>query len=124
MSAKPVKPNAAEALKGAARRAIPLVLVCAIAGIAIVNVQKQLDGPVYSASARVLLSSFDLAQILTETQPQYVDPRRAQENALALARSSGLYQQVSRENPELGSAGAIRGLVSVSGDAESDVITF
>ena len=79
MSARPAKPNTAEAFKAAARRAVPLVIVCAVAGILVVNLQKQLAGPVYSASARVLLNNEDLAQILTETQAPFVDPRRAVE---------------------------------------------
>ena len=124
MSATPAKLNTAEALKAAARRAVPLVIVCAIAGIAVVNLQKQLAGPVYSASARVLLNNFNLAQVLTETQAPYVDPDRVQENALALANSSGLYKQVSRENPKLGTAGEIRGKVSAARDSDSDVISF
>ena len=124
MSARPAKPNTAEALKVAARRAVPLVIVCAIAGIAVVNLQKQLDGPVYSASARVLLNNRGLAEILTETQAPYVDPGRASENALALARSTRLYEQVAAADPRLGTPGGIRGLVSVTGSPDSDVITF
>jgi Mrp family chromosome partitioning ATPase len=124
VSTRPSKLNTAEALKAAARRAVPLVIVCAIAGIVVVNLQKQLAGPVYEASARVLHSNVDLAQILTETQAPFVDPTREQENALALARSSGLYRQVARENPGLGTAGEIRGMVDVSGDSDSDVMTF
>jgi polysaccharide biosynthesis transport protein len=124
VSARPAKPNTAEALKVAARRAVPLVVVCALVGIAVVNLQKQLAGPVYSASSRVLLDNRGLAEILTETQAPYVDPRRASENAIALAHSTQLYEQVAAENQRLGSAGAIRGVVSVTGSPDSDVITF
>jgi succinoglycan biosynthesis transport protein ExoP len=124
MSAKPAKPNAAEALKVVVRRAVPLIVLCAIAGIALVNVQKQLAGPVYSASARVLLNTEDISRILTETQPAYVDPKRASENALALARSTALYERIARDKPSLGSAGLLRGMTSVAGDPVSDVMTF
>jgi succinoglycan biosynthesis transport protein ExoP len=122
--ARPAKTHTAEALKAAVRRAVPLVIVCAVAGIVVVNLQKQLAGPVYSASASVLLDNRGLAEILTETQAPYVDPRRESENALALARATELYERVAAANRALGSPGSIRGLVSVTGDPDSDVISF
>jgi Mrp family chromosome partitioning ATPase len=124
VSSRAGTPNTAEALKTAARRAVPLLLLCAIAGIAVVNLQRQVAGPVYSADASVLLDTQDIGRILTETQAPYVDPERASENALALARSNALYRQVASDNPRLGSAEDIQDMVSASGSPNSDVLDF
>jgi Mrp family chromosome partitioning ATPase/capsular polysaccharide biosynthesis protein len=119
-----VSHDAAEALFGALRRALPLIVICAITTAVVVNLQRQLNGPLYSASASVYLSSRDLASILTNTQTPYVDPQRANENAVALARSIALYNAVSRATPSLGTSGQIRSRVTVAVDPNSDVITF
>jgi succinoglycan biosynthesis transport protein ExoP len=119
-----VNQDAAEALFGALRRAIPLILICTITTATALNVQRQLAGPVYSASADVYLSTRDLASILTNTQAQYVDPQRASENAVALARSTALFQEVAKRNPRLGGADQIESQVVVTADPNSDVLTF
>jgi len=119
-----VNHDAAENLFGVFRRAVPLIVVCAIAAAVVVNLQRQLSGPAYEASARVFLASRDLGAILTDTQAAYVDPRRASENALALARSSALFESVATAGPTLGTADEIESAVTVSGDPGSDVIDF
>ena len=116
--------DAAEALFGALRRAVPLILICTITTAVALNLQRQLNGPVYSATASVFLSTRDLASILTNTQAPYVDPQRSNENAVALARSTALFEAVSRRKPRLGSAEKIRSSVSVAGNPNSDVIKF
>lgn len=116
--------NAAENLFGVFRRAVPLIVACMVAAAVVVNLQRQLSGPKYEASARVFLASRDLGAILTDTQSSYVDPQRQSENALALARSSALYESVARAKPSLGTARQIETSVKVSGDPGSDVIDF
>jgi succinoglycan biosynthesis transport protein ExoP len=119
-----VNHDAAENLFGVFRRAVPLILVCMLAAAIVVNVQRQLSGPSYEASARVFLASRDLGAILTDTQSTYVDPQRQSENALALARSSALYESVAKAKPSLGTAQEIEAAVAVSGNPGSDVIDF
>ncbi len=116
--------DAAENFFGVFRRALPLIVVCAIVAAVVVNLQRQLSGPTYEASTRVFIASRDLGAILTDTQAAYVDPQRESENALALARSSALYQSVATARPSLGTAAEIESAVTVSGDPGSDVIDF
>jgi len=119
-----VNNEAAENLFGVFRRAVPLIVACVLAGAVVVNLQRQLSGATYEASARVFLVTRDLGAILTDTQSAFVDPQRASENALALARSSALYDAVATAKPELGTADKIESAVRVSGDPGSDVIDF
>jgi Mrp family chromosome partitioning ATPase len=117
--------SAPEALKAALRRWLPLAAVLVVVGAIAVNAQRQLAGPEYSASARVFLTTTDLGALLTDTQAQYVDPRRATENAVALAGSLELYERAARRS-ELASAdaSALRDEIEVASDPESDVLTF
>ena len=46
-----MRPSAAEALKAAIRRSVPIVIALVVIGILAVNIFKQLQGPVYGASA-------------------------------------------------------------------------
>jgi Mrp family chromosome partitioning ATPase len=120
-----MKESAPEVLKAAMRRWIPLAIVFVILGACAVVLQKQLAGPVYSATARVFLSNADLGAMLTDTQPAYVDPRRALENALELARSLELYEHASEHaEGRLPSGRELRDLVSVNGSPDSDVLSF
>ena len=120
-----MKETAPEALKAAIRRWLPLAVALAVVGAIAVNVQRQLAGPVYSASARVFLTSTDLGAVLTDTQAQFVDPRRATENAVALANSLELYERAAAR-PELAPADPVelRDNIEVTSDPESDVLTF
>ncbi len=95
-----VSQDAAEALVGAVRRAIPLILICAITAAVAVNLQRQLNGPVYSATASVYVSARDLASILTNTQAPYVDPQRESQNAVALAAVDGAPEHRFAPQPE------------------------
>ena len=120
-----MKESAPEVLKAAIRRWIPIAAVLVVLGAVAVNVQKQLAGPSYSATARVFLSSTDLGAALTDTQPAYVDPRRALENALALARSPILYERATDQaGGDLPAGGELRDSVDVSGSPDSDLISF
>lgn len=120
-----MKESAPEILKAAIRRWIPLAVLLVVVGACAVNLQKQLAGPVYSATARVFLSNADLGAMLTDTQPAYVDPRRALENAIALASSLELYERASdKAGGRLPAGRELRDIVSVQGSPESDVLSL
>jgi Mrp family chromosome partitioning ATPase len=119
-----MRPSGAEALKAAIRRSLPITLALVILGAIAVNTIRQLEGPRYEASARVVLSTTDLGTSLTGTQPAYVDPQRTIDTALALARSPELYDRAAGDGEELGTAASLRAATSVSGGEETDVIAF
>jgi Mrp family chromosome partitioning ATPase len=120
-----VRPSAAEALKAAIRRAIPLTIVLVIFGIVAMNLFKQAQGPVYSAEAKVALQTRDLAAVITGVDPGFQDPEREVETALALARSPEVYRRAAAEldDPDL-TASDLRAMTTVSGRQESDILTF
>ena len=120
-----MRPSAAEALKAAIRRSLPLTIALVILGAAVVFGLKQLQGPQYSASARVVHNSTDLGAVLTGTQPSFVDPRRTIDTALALARSPELYDRTAQRLGLPRSEGeSLQAATSVSGGDETDVIVF
>ena len=80
-----MRPSAAEALKAAIRRALPLTAVLVALGVIAVNVQKALAGDKFSADSRIVLSMSDLASAVSGVEPDFTDPERAADTALALA---------------------------------------
>lgn len=120
-----VKPSAAEALKAAIRRAIPLTIVLIILGIAAMNALKQVQGPRYSASAKVALATVDLGAMLSGTDPGFVDPERQVQTALDLARSREAYRRAAvRLGADRRSGTELRSMTTVTGQDESDIIGF
>lgn len=119
-----MRPSAAEALKAAIRRALPLTAVLLVIGVVVVNAKKQLDGAEYSTSARIVLSTSDLSAAVTGGQAEFIDPERAAETALALANSPQVYARAARALGKPGEGGEIRGATSVTGDKERDILDF
>ena len=119
-----MKPSAAEALKAAIRRAIPLTIVLVLFGILAVNAVKQYQGARYSANAKVALQSLDLGAMLTGIDPGFVDPERQVQTALALARSPEVYRRAAERLGSDLTSGDLRAMTAVSGRDESDIITF
>jgi Mrp family chromosome partitioning ATPase len=119
-----MKPSAAEALKAAIRRAIPITVILVLLGVAGVNAIRQLQGPKYSASARVYLSTNDLGASLTDVQPNFVDPRRVIDTAQSLARSPEIYDRAATKLEGRVTSSDLRTSTTVDGDDESDVIGF
>jgi Mrp family chromosome partitioning ATPase len=120
-----VKPSAAEALKAAIRRAIPLTIVLIILGVTAMNTLKQLQGPRYSASAKVALATVDLGAMLSGSDPGFVDPERQVQTALDLARSRETYRRAAVQLPADGRSGTeLRSMTTVTGQEESDIIGF
>src|ERR687888_2157342 len=115
----------AEALKAAIRRSLFLIVLLVLLGIVSVNAFKQLRGPRYQASARVLVSPTNLVQILTNTAPSFVDPNRIEATARALAGSPEVYTRAEeRTGGSLGSASEMQSATSVTGGTDNDILTF
>jgi Mrp family chromosome partitioning ATPase len=112
-----------ELIANALRRALPLTIVLVLVAAATVNLKRQIDGPVYSATARVVLSTTDLGAVVAGLQPQFVDPDRVMQNALSLARSPELYKRVA-ENLGQVSPDELERMTSVRGSDQADVISF
>jgi Mrp family chromosome partitioning ATPase len=119
-----MKPSAAEALKAAIRRAIPITLILVLLGVGTVNAIKQLQGPKHSATARVFHSTTDLGASLTDVQPSFVDPRRVIDTALSLARSPEIYDRAAKGLGGSATAADLLASTSVRGNEDSDVIEF
>jgi Mrp family chromosome partitioning ATPase len=112
-----------ELIANALRRALPLIVVLVLISVVTVNLKRQIDGPVYSATSRVALSTTDLGAVVAGLQPQFVDPDRVMQNALSLARSPVLFERVATQ---LGSVTAdeLEAMTTVTGSDQADVISF
>ena len=117
-----MKPSAAEALKAAIRRSLPLTLALILLGTLTVSAIRQLNGPRYEATARVVHSA-DLGPIVSGVQVPYVDPQRVIDTATELANTPELYERAADEG-EIGSARTLQDATEVSGGADTDVLTF
>jgi tyrosine-protein kinase len=114
-----------EALRAAIRRSLPLLVGLIVLGVLAVNVFKQIQGPRYEATAKVLVSSTPLVSIISGTQPSFVDPERVQQTALDIAESSSVYEASARQSgEEYGSPSELKSAVSVTADENSDLIAF
>jgi tyrosine-protein kinase len=117
-----VRPSGAEAMRAAIRRSLPIVVALVLVGAAALNVFKQLQGPVYTASAKVYHSPTALSAALTNIDAGFVDPEREMATALTLARSREPYKRAA---PGVGSSVSdLRGSVSVGGHTDEDIIAF
>ena len=114
--------SAADAFKALIRRSLPLVIALMALGALAVNGVRQIQGPAYAASARVLISSSSLTDTITGTEAPYQDPKRVQATAEALAGSAGVYRIAARSGA--GSASELRGSTKVASIGEDDLLTF
>ena len=115
----------AEALRAAIRRSLPLIIGLIVLGIVGVNIFKAVQGPQYSANAKVLISTTSLSSIITGTEPSFVDPNRVQQTAIGIAGSPKVYAEAASSTDEAyGDAGELKGATTVTGDSASDLITF
>lgn len=117
-----MKPSAAEALKAAIRRSLPLTLALILLGTLTVSAIRQLNGPRYEATARVVHSA-DLGPIVSGVQVPYTDPQRVIDTATELANTPELYERAADEG-EIGSARTLQDATEVTGGADTDVLTF
>jgi len=117
--------SGAEALKAAIRRSFPIIIGFVVLGIVAVNVVKQLQGPQYEATSKVLISNTPLSKIITGTEPSFVDPQRTQNTARTLASSPQVYQLAARRGgPGLDGAGEMQSSTNVTADPSSDILSF
>jgi len=119
-----MRPSAAEALKAAIRRSLPLTLALVLLGALTVTAIRQYQGPRYQASARIVQSTSDLGQSVLGVQTPYTDPQRVIDTATALAGSPELYDRVAAKDDGDQTAKELREATSVSGGADTDVFTF
>jgi succinoglycan biosynthesis transport protein ExoP len=117
-----MRPSAAEALKAAIRRSLPIVVALVVIGVLAVNVFKQIQGARYAATARVYHSTIDLSTAVTQIDPGFVDPERAMDTALSLAGSPEPYERAARRVGATGSE--LRADTEVGGTNEADIIAF
>ena len=117
-----MRPSAAEALKAAIRRSLPLTIALILLGTVTVSAIRQLNGPQYEATARVVHSA-DLGPIVSGVQMPYTDPQRVIDTATELANTPELYERAA-ENGDVGSSQTLQDSVEVSGGADTDVLTF
>ena len=117
-----MRPSAAEALKAAIRRSLPIVVALVVLGAVAVNLFKQVQGPRYSATARVYHSTVDLSTAVTQIDPGFVDPERVMGTALSLAGSPEPYERAARVVG--GTADELRGETKVGGSDQVDIIAF
>jgi Mrp family chromosome partitioning ATPase len=121
-----VTSRGAEAFKAAIRRSLLLIVLLVVVGIVAVNVLKQYEGSRYDASARVLISTQPLVQIIagtvSGTTPPFVDPTRIMADARALAGSGDVYRHAARATGD--SPSALKDATNVSGGADDDLLTF
>ena len=119
------KPTAAETIKAAIARSKWLIIASLLVGLVAVNVLRQAQGPQYSASADVLISTTDLGSVLTGTEPNFVDPERVLDTEQNLASSHGLYVQTAEAtNEKLGDADQLQAATSVTASPTSNILTF
>jgi len=119
-----MRPGAGEAFKAAIRRSLPLLVILVILGIGAVNALEQVQGPQYTATARVYISPTDLGAVLTGTQPSYIDPERIEQTDLSLAGSARLYERAAAEaDGGLGRAAEIQSATTVTGSGDN-ILSF
>jgi tyrosine-protein kinase len=117
-----MRPSAAEALKAAIRRSLPIVAALVLIGIVTVNAVKQIQGPRYAATARVYHTTVDLSAAISQIDPGFVDPERVIDTALSLATSPEPYQRAGRRLGETTSD--LQSSTEVNGSADADIISF
>jgi len=117
-----MRPSAAEALKAAIRRSLPIVAALVLIGAVAVNAFKQIQGARYSATARVYHSTIDLSTAVTQIDPGFVDPERVMETALSLAGSPEPYERAAQLVG--GTASELRAETEVGGSDQVDIIAF
>jgi succinoglycan biosynthesis transport protein ExoP len=120
-----VSSRGTEELKAAFLRSLKLVIGLIVLGIVLVNVLEQVKGPNYQAVSKVEVPSTTLAQIVSGTQPGFVDPQRSQDTAAELASSPKVYEIAAAQTKNaVGDAGSLQGATTVTEVADTDILSF
>jgi len=112
-----------EDLKTVLRRSAPLIVAIVLIGVVVMNVIKQVGGPSYDASARVLLNTSDLSSAALGISQPYQDPTRVDQAEQNLVDSPDLYTFAARR---AGGGPLVAGelMDSVSGTVSNNVVNF
>jgi receptor protein-tyrosine kinase len=111
-----------ETLKTVARRSGWIVVLLVVFGAVAMSLMRRSEGPLYQASAKVILSPIDIAAAAAGVS-QYVDPQVLDQTEQALANSPQLYDRAAaRVAGTLGSGHELRSATSATKGAGQ--ITF
>jgi len=85
-----------EDLKTVLRRSAVLIVAVVVIGVVAMNLIRQVNGPSYNASARVVLNTSDLSSAALGISPPYQDPARVDQAEQNLVDSPDLYAYAAR----------------------------
>jgi Mrp family chromosome partitioning ATPase len=112
-----------EDLKTVLRRSAVLIVAVVLIGVVAMNVIRQVGGPSYDASARVLLNTSDLSSAALGISPPYQDPARVDQAEQNLVDSPDLYVYAARRAG--GGPNASTDLMNtVTGTVSNNVVNF
>jgi Mrp family chromosome partitioning ATPase len=112
-----------EDLKTVLRRSAVLVVAVVLVGVLAMNAIRQMGGPSYQASARVLLNTSDLSSAALGISLPYQDPSRVDQAEQNLVDSPDLYAYAAGRGG--GGAAAAQALMNtVSGTVSNNVVVF
>lgn len=118
-----VKAGGIDELKAALRRSALLIVGVVLIGIVAMNVIRQLGGPEYRASARVILTGTNLSAAVLGINPVYEDPARQDQAEQNLVNSPQLYAYAAqRVGGGARTAAALRG--NTSATVSNNVVDF
>lgn len=107
----------------ALRRSAWLIAGLVVLGAVTMNGVKQLSGPQYQATGRVLLSSTDLASGLAGIDSVYVDPSRRDSAETNIANSPPLYEYAAQQaGGRLGTGSELD--ASTTASANNNIVAF
>ena len=112
-----------EDLKAVLRRSALLIVAIVLIGVVVMNVIRQVGGPSYDASARVLLNTSDLSSAALGVSQPYQDPTRVDQAEQNLVDSPDLYTYAARRAGG-GPLVASELMNSVSGTVSNNVVNF
>jgi tyrosine-protein kinase len=112
-----------EDLKTVLRRSALLIVAIVLIGVVLMNVIKQVGGPSYNASARVLLNTSDLSSAALGISQPYQDPARVDQAEQNLVDSPDLYTYAAKRAGR-GPIVANELMSSVSGTVSNNVVNF
>jgi Mrp family chromosome partitioning ATPase len=112
-----------EDLKAVLRRSALLIVAIVLIGVVVMNVIKQVGGPSYDASARVLLNTSDLSSAALGISQPYQDPTRVDQAEQNLVDSPDLYTFAARRAGG-GPLAAGELMSSVAGTVSNNVVNF
>jgi Mrp family chromosome partitioning ATPase len=119
----PMRTSGIEELKSVLRRSVVLIVAVVLFGVLVMNVVRQVGGPAYQASSRVLLNSSDLSSAVLGISQPYQDPTRKDQAEQNLIDSPELYDYAAkRAGGNAGTGPAL--MASTSATVNNNVVSF